>query len=190
MECNTIFHRDVNKIKKGESMKVFNYVIFILIIMFAGASQADDNSKKKLIEELLEVTDADRMVDQMSDRFAPMLQQMFEQAGGEKKDLPIINKYTEKMAEIYKEEMKWELLEKDFTEIYAKVFSESEIKAMVEFYKTEAGKSMIEKMPQVIQESMAVSQRFMKNIMQRMQEIEKEIAEEFNSSKKKTLQVH
>ncbi|MCP5061874.1 MAG: hypothetical protein GY936_05335, partial [Ignavibacteriae bacterium] len=64
-------------------MKVFNYVIFILIIMFAGASQADDNSKKKLIEELLEVTDADRMVDQMSDRFAPMLQQMFEQAGGE-----------------------------------------------------------------------------------------------------------
>ncbi len=172
-------------------MKVLNYVVFILLIMITGVSHADDKSKRKMIAELMTVTNVDKMMDQMWDQLTPMMQRIFEQAGGEKKDLPIFNKFTEKMAGIYKEEMRWELLEKDFTEIYAKVFNEDELKAMVAFYKTEAGKSTIKKMPQVIQESMVITQRYMENIMPRMQKLAKDMAEEFSSSRKRrTIQVH
>ncbi len=190
MECNAVFHRGVNKIMKGERMKVFNYVVFILLIMVAGVSHADDNNKRKMIAELMILSNVDKMMVQMWDQLTPMMQQVFTQAGGEKKDLPVFNKFTEKMAEIYKEEMRWELVKEDFTEIYVKVFSDDEIEAMIDFYKSEAGKSMIEKMPQVMQESMIITQRYMTEIMPKIQELAKEMTEELSLSKNKTLQVN
>lgn len=55
------------------------------------------------------------------------------------------------------EELGWAKVKNDYIDICVKTYSEREICAISEFYKSSAGKKFIEKMPQLMQESMAIS---------------------------------
>ncbi len=60
---------------------------------------------------------------------------------------------------------------------------EEELRAISEFYKSPVGKKFIEKMPQLVQESMAISQNKMPSFMEKMQKITEEIANEIKQLK-------
>lgn len=50
--------------------------------------------------------------------------------------------------------------------IYAKHFTDREIDALLEFYRTPVGRSIVSKMPKVMQESMAAGQAWGRDLMQ------------------------
>ena len=71
----------------------------------------------------------------------------------------------------------------DYIDIYVKTYTESEIRAILEFYKSPAGKKFIEKMPELMQQSMAISQKNMPTIMNKVTKISEEMANEIKQLK-------
>ena len=68
-------------------------------------------------------------------------------------------------------------------DIYVKTYTEEEIRAISEFYKSQAGKKFIDKMPQLMQESMAISQKRMPTLMKKVQKINEEMVNKIKQQK-------
>lgn len=68
-------------------------------------------------------------------------------------------------------------------EVYASVYTEEEIKDIIKFYKSPAGQKMLAKMPELMNASMAVVQNLMKDVMPKINDLQKKLNEKL---KKKT----
>jgi len=68
----------------------------------------------------------------------------------------------------------WEKVKPTFIKIYADTFDADDVQAMIDFYQSPAGKKMVEKTPQLMQNTMAAMQEIM---LPALQEMEKEMAE-------------
>ena len=64
----------------------------------------------------------------------------------------------------------------DDVDLYAKTFSQSEIDGILTFYKTEAGKAMIAKMPTLMNNLMQMMMKQMQSFMPRLQQLQQEYA--------------
>lgn len=67
--------------------------------------------------------------------------------------------------------LSWEALKPRFVELYAATYTEPELDAIVGFYKSAAGQAMLNKMPQLMQGSMALTQEAVAGMMPEMMKI-------------------
>ncbi|MFA0209280.1 DUF2059 domain-containing protein, partial [Vibrio cyclitrophicus] len=81
----------------------------------------------------------------------------------------IFDEYYHSMNDLMKEEMSWKKLEPTIVTIYSEQFTEAEVEAMIDFYKTEHGKSILKKMPTVTTESMIMTQSVMQQVIPKIQ---------------------
>jgi len=90
----------------------------------------------------------------------------------------VIDNMRQKFAVIFREEMSWSKLLPVYTRIYQESFTQEEIDGLIAFYRTPAGNALVEKMPVVMQKSMAAMQPLMAPMMQRMKAATEEAAAE------------
>lgn len=83
----------------------------------------------------------------------------------------IFDDYYQSMNELMKEEVSWQKLEPGIVTIYSNQFTEEELGAMIDFYKTEHGKSILKKMPTVTTESMIMTQSLMQQVLPKVQKL-------------------
>ena len=88
---------------------------------------------------------------------------------------------SKKIAQILRDEMGWGKMEPLFLEIYKKSFSQSDVDGMIQFYKTPAGQSVVNKMPLVMQNSMEVMQQRMATIMPKIVQATEETMKEMKA---------
>jgi uncharacterized protein len=142
---------------------------------------ADEASKNAKIEEMIELTHSDRMVQQMIDQMktAQMAQlSKMEMPAGERQ---IVAELQQKIMALFADRMTWQKAKPAYMKAYSDTFTEEEISAMVAFYKSPGGKAMIEKMPLLMQRSIAVGQQLMGDVAPEI----KRITEELNQKNKK-----
>jgi hypothetical protein len=97
---------------------------------------------------------------------------------------PVVEKYLNKMFDVVKEEMSWDKMKGDFIRIYMSVYTEEEIQGLISFYESPLGKKMIEKTPQLMEQSMAVGQKYVIAMMPKIQKVTEEmVAELLNEAK-------
>jgi len=125
----------------------------------------------ELAQKVIKATQMDRMFDQMS----AQMQQMAAQSMGlaAPNQTPAQKEAAMKyMGEVMQLSMNMakDLLN-DLDLIYADVYSEAELKAMLAFFESSEGKSMIQKQPQIMQHLMPLVQEMQKNLMPKIQEI-------------------
>src|SRR5690606_16830308 len=94
----------------------------------------------------------------------------------------VFDNYMRKIAAAMKEEMSWEKMKDPMIDIYLKHYTETEVQDMLNFYRSETGRSLIEKMPMVMGESMLLSQEMMNGFMPTIQRLSEEL--------KKDLEAH
>jgi hypothetical protein len=76
-------------------------------------------------------------------------------------------------------------MKKETAAIYAELFSEDELKGLIEFYNSDLGKKFSEKQPDLMRRSMELSMGRMQNAMpQIMQKIQQEKLEKEAAAKK------
>ena len=63
----------------------------------------------------------------------------------------------------------WKQMEQEMARVYADVFTEKEMTALIAFFNTPEGKSYIQKQPEIMKRSMALNQKMMMTIMPRLQ---------------------
>jgi hypothetical protein len=126
------------------------------------------------------------VVDAMYSQVDQMFEGMAEQMGINETDRPAFEKYMQKLAALMREEMSWAKIKEPTIEIYLQNFSKDEVHGLIEFYSSEVGKSMIQKMPVVMQESMGISQAMLKDAMPKIQALAAELRSEIIASRNET----
>jgi hypothetical protein len=142
---------------------------------------ADEASKAQKIEELLVLTKADKMIDQVFDQINnAVMTQMSSPAmpadmDPQRKQMAL--DVQKQLMDLLRRKLAWDKMKPQYVRIYSESFSEEEVSAMVSFYRTPAGKSMLEKLPMVMAKSMELVQPMMKDIMPEIQRIVEAAAE-------------
>jgi hypothetical protein len=126
------------------------------------------------------------MVKPVFEQVELMMEQQFDQSDAPEESRPILKKYTGKMMKILEEELSWEKMKDDYVDIYVRTYTEDEIRAIADFYKTPAGQAFIEKMPKLMQEAMALSQRSMQGYMHKIEQLSSEMAKELEEAQERS----
>ena len=147
-------------------------LITTLLSSFTFAATPSEDS----LRELMRITDMPRMLESSMAQVDAVMETTMQQAlAGQEisaADQKVLQEMQGEMVALLKEEMSWAQLEPVFMQIYSDSLSQSEVDGMLEFYRSDAGKAVIAKMPVIMQNSMQLMQQKMGSMMPRMQEIQ------------------
>ncbi|MDD2830213.1 MAG: DUF2059 domain-containing protein [Sulfuricurvum sp.] len=154
----------------------FKRIILSLLIVSATlmAAPASDSS----IQELLEVAEARKLVDTIKEQSETMINRSIQQILVGKNPTPKQMKAIEKMKKnmliVMQDEVSWEKLEPMYIRLYKETFSQEEIDGIIVFYKTPAGKALINKMPTLMQKTMIEVQKVSLEMMPKLQQVQQQ----------------
>lgn len=161
-------------------MNKFVAVAFGIVLSFSVYAQ---DSKRESVEKLLRVTNMDSMVDSMYGQMSRMVEGMGKQLGVKPDEQPIFEAYMNNVFSAMKEEMSWEKMKDPMIDIYLKHYTEKEIQDMLAFYESETGRSMVAKMPEVMADSMQISQSMMSSFLPKIQAMAQELQIELQNQR-------
>lgn len=119
------------------------------IALFAGEAEV------KAANELLKVTDFEKLMDDAVETSVQVVKQMD----------PGMSQHEQALRTFYNKHLRSAELREEVVKIYANAFSADEIYDLITFYKTPTGKKALTKLPEIMQQSMQASQaRVMDNI--------------------------
>ena len=163
-----------------------NKIVITLLILFAPiTAYAEKAVDKATVEELLEVTNVTSIVDTMYSEIDQMLEGLASQLGITEEEQPIFDKYVAKIKNSVKDQISWERMKDPMIELYMKHYTDKEIHDILAFYKTDTGKSLIRKMPLIMQDSIQLSQGMFKATLPRIQELAEELQVELSQARSK-----
>ena len=165
-----------------KNFKLFTLFLIVLVMIFSFGISASADSSRDSVEKLLLVMKQDQLMNQTFEQIKPLVLQQFQQMNLTQEQSQIIDKYMGKMFDVMKEAMSWDKIKDDFIEIYISVYTEEEIQELIKFYQSPIGQKLIEKEPLIIQQSMSLSQKYMMNLLPKIQEISQQMAEEIKNS--------
>jgi len=135
------------------------YLLAIFLILSASNSYGDepDAEYNALVDEVLELTGALNLADQFSELFVAEFVRVFKESKRE---------VSAEVFDVVEEEVVGLISESigrgDFHELlyplYAKHLSRADLKAMIKFYSSDAGRRIVAALPPITQESMAAGQ--------------------------------
>jgi hypothetical protein len=78
---------------------------------------------------------------------------------------PVLASMRDILEDFYARHMGWEQMKPEMVRVYTSTFSESEIRELTAFYRTEIGRKMAERMPEIMARSTEMSQRILQEHM-------------------------
>ncbi len=130
--------------------------------------KAQDQSRRALAEELMNVMDARSQFDKiiaLMKQLIPMQEAKIQQITGQSQSSHNVPEMQEKMFNLVSQSLNWDTLKDDFISIYAQTFTEDEMKGIIAFYKSPSGQALLQKQPQLMQKSLELSQKWMTDII-------------------------
>jgi hypothetical protein len=114
--------------------------VAVALALTAGPVRADEKSQRAAIKELFQVMDLPKTMQSSMDQMLDV----------QIKTRPGLKAYRDVMRKFLAKHLSYEALENDLISLYAKEFTENEIKEMTAFYKTPVGKKVIKSMPTLL----------------------------------------
>ncbi len=160
-------------------MRLYALILAAWLLSPAGALAQDVPADEAIIRELLAVTESEKMLDGVYAQMDAMMVQAMQDALGGKavtaEQQALLDEMRERMVAIMRESVGWEVLEPMTIDIYRKSFTQQEAQGMLDFYRSDAGRAVIAKMPLVMQHTMTAMQEQLKIMFPRIQEVQKDI---------------
>lgn len=168
---------------------MFIRILIVLALLCPTLYAADVPPSDASLQELLEVAQAHKILDTTLAQMDTMMKNVFQQiTAGQPASLEtqkIFDKAQADVVSLCKEDLTWEKMEPIYLRIYRKSLSQSEVNGMIAFYKTPAGQAVINKMPLILQNTMAEVGQMMGPVMERAQRMEKELIAQMQAEKAK-----
>ncbi len=124
----------------------------------SGQVFADTASHNASAESFLMMAHADKLGTPVYMQVQQMFAQRFEQAKAPDSKKALLESYQAKANAALDQAIGWPKLKPDMIKLYTDNFTESELKDLVKFYQSPLGKKVLEKMPQVTQQSAQLTQ--------------------------------
>ena len=160
-----------------ESIYMKKLLLILVTICVSGtsyATEATDATAKKL----LRVTKAEKMVEASHAQLRPLMEGMIKSsrlsAAEQEKALADFRKNYPQIEKVFRDELSFEKLEPEYLAIYKATFSEEELVGMIDFYESPSGQAVLNKMPQVIQNTMGLVQKKIPLVIQKVEKTIKE----------------
>lgn len=138
------------------------------------------------LKELLEVTDARKGLDTSLEQTEHMMHSVMAKSLEGKPVTPAqqeaINRMQSKVLAVLKEEMNWTKFEPVLVDIYRQSLTQEEVDGALNFYRSDVGRSMTQKMPLIMQNSMQAVQNLMLSMMPRLAKIQEELQAELKAT--------
>lgn len=131
-----------------------------------------DEATRNAAEELLDVTNFEELVDNSIMRTVEVL----------KSANPEFVKAEAALTKFFTEVLNHEALRKEAVDMYEKVFTEDELKDITAFYMTEAGRKTLEKMPEILNETLANMQKRLAENTPKLEEVIRTALEETSAN--------
>ncbi len=148
--------------------------VAVLVVLMVGipcmaAEQVTDSHRQAAEELLVEMSMERTLEESIETTLSVQLQQAPQLVQFEDIMRAFLNKY-----------MSWEYLKEHIVQLYVEEFTEQELREITAFYRTEAGKKLIELTPVLMNKGMAIGQKAVEEhlpelqqmILQRMQELD------------------
>jgi hypothetical protein len=150
-------------------------ILGVALLCCAPSVRADEATKAVKAEELIQLTQTDQMMKMME----PMMKGMMAQAN---QDMPAeqrakVSAMQEKLMALMAERLN--KAKPALAKVYTDTYTEEELDGILAFYKSPAGKALIQKMPEVMQRVMPV-------MMQMMSDLQPEIKKMVEGLKEKS----
>ncbi|HMK64685.1 MAG TPA: DUF2059 domain-containing protein [Thermodesulfobacteriota bacterium] len=171
-------------------MKRWMVAVVLSLSILVSAAYADNASQRIIAEDLLQTMKIDQMMKPLFEQMRSMMEQQFMRLGAAEDMKPILKKYNDKLFNTIEETINWKTMKEDLISIYVNTFNEEELKAMLAFYKSPVGQSVIQKMPAAMQESAVKMQKRIPELQEKVRKISEEMAAEIKTEmeKKKSQQ--
>ncbi len=120
--------------------------------------RADDASRKAKCAELLKVTNSEQMMVQMLNSMQKLQTEEFAKMELPPEARASAAEIQRKADVLVRKMLNWETLKPRFIDLYAATYTEPELDGILAFYNSAAGRAMLDKMPQLMQGAMGISQ--------------------------------
>ena len=151
----------------------------ILALCLVPLAHADEASKMAKIEEMLALTHADRVVQQMLAQMQPMMANQMRQINLPEESRPAAEEMQKRIMALTAEKLSWDKLKPAYVKAYAETFTETEISGAIEFYKSPAGQAILDKMPQLLQKTMMLTQGLVGDLMPEITKMQQELSTKY-----------
>jgi hypothetical protein len=157
-------------------MKKNALCMVVWFLCAAGAAPAETSAAASLAEELITLMKVDENMKQgMEMSRTAMLMQTQQMAGHlGAANAEQLRAHHSRVLDLIEAEMSWDKVKGQYVELYATVFTESELKGLIEFYRSPIGQAFIRKQPELMQKSMELNQRLMMNLQPKMMQLIKD----------------
>jgi hypothetical protein len=163
-------------------------LFFAANISYAQSQTAAGGASEASINELLAVTKARKLIDDMLPQLQGMMknamQQTLQGQPPTKEQQAILDKFLNNVTATYAKEMSWEKMQPIYVRVYRTSFTQSEIDSMLAFYKSPGGRAVTDKMPVVMRNTMTEMQSMMGPMMKGLQADAEKMARELREQKK------
>ena len=130
----------------------------VALVCASGPVFADTASHNASAEAFLTLAHADKLGTPVYMQVQQMFAQRFEQTKAPESKKATLETYQAKANAALDKAIGWDKLKPDMVKLYTSNFSESELKDLVAFYQSPLGKKVLEKMPQLTQQSAQLTQ--------------------------------
>ncbi len=137
----------------------------------SGVAQAAPASAES-IERLLALTRVETLLDSMYGNLEQLMRQNMRQSLGDRpltaEQRRVIDELPGRFSKVMRQEFNWSTLKPMYVRVYQESFEQPEIDGLIAFYASPTGQAFVDKMPLVMQKSMALMQEQMRTLVPRM----------------------
>lgn len=156
--------------------------LLTLVIVSSPSVLAQDDGRVKLAHELLEKMGVRQLIDSAYDQMVKMQRDMAAQgaamSGGGAEASKNIEPMMKEVSDLIRRELSFDVLAPEMSRIYADAFTIEELRAIIAFFDSPAGKTFAARMPEMQTKAMMISQTRAMALMPKVQEIAKKYMKE------------
>jgi len=157
----------------------------IMIFSFTAVAYADEASKLKLVDEMLAILKLDSHLKIMLTQIKEMQRRLVLDKLKDNKELQFeTDKFMTEMHDLLEKEFAQGTFLNNCKKLYAEVFTEKELEGIIQFYKSEAGQAVINKMPEMLQKVLSMSEQLAKDLQPKIEKIIQEYRDRQKGNKK------
>jgi hypothetical protein len=166
-------------------MKRFT-LLLVLVLCLPLTARADEASRRVKAQEMVILLHMDTLMQQMMDTVQKQASAMALQVTGDTltpQQQVLRDDFNKKAFALVESRMGWKALEPDILDLYARNFTDEELDAMLAFYKSPAGVSMIAKTPTLSAQSSQIALARMTELMPELKQMALDFAKAAKAAK-------
>ncbi len=157
----------------------------VALAAFAPLAVGDETTKMQKIEELCKLSKVDQMQAQVIEQMKGNMAQMFARTDVPADAKAVGQEMQAEMVKLVSDRLTWDKMKPDVVKLYDETVSEQEIDGILSFYRSPAGRAMLDKMPVLMSKSMQLVQKQIGELMPEIMKIAERVGKKYPAQQPK-----